>query len=172
MFVSSIGRHDGANIKKEYDKVIQYYDLSNKVFKIITDQAANMRKAFQNENEANETDEIIKLTKELLLNQIKEDLKTKQDILKDELIKEIDSFNASSAIKSNPVDKMHNKRMNSDQVLTSLLDLDDDIDDIPDTVSDHDTSSDSLKDAEDELPGENLNNLIKEFLLEDEISKF
>ena len=71
LFVYKIGRHSGVNVKDEYDKVVKFYDFKHKVFKVITDQAANMRKAFGNEKEAHDTDEIIKLTNELLLNQIR-----------------------------------------------------------------------------------------------------
>jgi hypothetical protein len=49
VFVYKIGRHSGVNVKDEYDKVVKFHDLKHKVFKVITDQAANMRKAFGNE---------------------------------------------------------------------------------------------------------------------------
>ena len=44
---------------------MKFYDIKNKVFKIITDQAANMKKAFENGKEADLSDEIVKLTNEL-----------------------------------------------------------------------------------------------------------
>jgi hypothetical protein len=167
-FILIKGRHFGVNIKNEYDKVIKFYDLKHKIFKVITDQAANMRKAFENEAEARESDEVIKLTNELLLNQIKLDKKNKQDILRAELMHEIDVFNSveTTQEKSNTTTKQ-----SRDEVLANLLD--DSLDDITDTISDHNTSSDTIKDADDDfLEIENLEILMNEFLLEDEISKF
>ncbi len=74
-FVLIKGRHFGVNINNEYDKFIKFSDLKHKIFKVITDKAANMWKAFENEAEARESDKVIKLTNELLLNQIKLDKK-------------------------------------------------------------------------------------------------
>ncbi len=71
---------------------MKFHDLKHKVFKVITDQAANMKKSFGNDKEAHDTDEIIKLTNELLCNQIKLDKKTKQDILRVKLEEEIHEF--------------------------------------------------------------------------------
>jgi hypothetical protein len=32
VFVYKIGRHSGVNVKEEYDKVVNFYDLKHKVF--------------------------------------------------------------------------------------------------------------------------------------------
>ena len=41
-----IGRHTGENIQMEYDSVLDDYGIAEKVFKAVTDNASNMRKAF------------------------------------------------------------------------------------------------------------------------------
>ena len=49
--------------------------MQNKVFKIVADQAANNKKAFGSEIEC---DELVRMTKDLLEQQKKDDLQTKQ----------------------------------------------------------------------------------------------
>ena len=55
--------------------------MQNKVYKIVTDQAANNIKAFGNEKEFDKSDEIIKLTTELLMQQKRLDLHKQQELL-------------------------------------------------------------------------------------------
>ena len=43
-FLYSPGSHTAINIKKQYDEVIKKYNIEEKVFKIVCDQAANMKK--------------------------------------------------------------------------------------------------------------------------------
>ena len=167
VLLMNLGRHTGKNIKKEYDDVMKFYDLSNKVFKVITDQAANMRNAFANEKEAHDSDELVRMTNELLLNQMKEDTKKKEVILRDELAREIDSWNHISTGETNLISKPPQRR---DEILADLMD--ENIDDITDSTSEHNSSSDTLLDADDDQPPENLENLINEFLLEEEISNY
>ena len=167
VFVYKICRHSGVNVKDEYDKVVKFYDLKHNVFKVITDQAANMRKAFGNEKEAHDTDEINKLTNELLLNQITLDKKTKQDILRVELEEEILEF--STVEKRNQTENIVVSKKNRDQILASLLDDSDE--DITDTLDDLNASNDTLNDA-DELENDNVDSLMNEFLLDDEISNW
>ena len=50
LLMHNVGRHTGINIKSEYDKVVNFYDINNKVYKVIADQAANMKKAFEQQN--------------------------------------------------------------------------------------------------------------------------
>ena len=62
--------------------MIRLYELNNKVYKVVGDQAANMKKAFQSEKESRDGNELLSIIHELLLNQKKEDLKQKDKILK------------------------------------------------------------------------------------------
>jgi poly-gamma-glutamate capsule biosynthesis protein CapA/YwtB (metallophosphatase superfamily) len=52
--------------------------VQNQVFKIVADQAANNKKAFGLEKENDKNDELVKMTKDLLAKQKKEDLQIKQ----------------------------------------------------------------------------------------------
>jgi hypothetical protein len=83
----------GINIKKEYDEVMKTYDIDKKVFKVVADQAANMKKAFLTEYEAGDSDDLQILISDLLLNQKKEDLKQRETIMRQELENEINEFN-------------------------------------------------------------------------------
>ena len=76
--------------------MIRLYELNNKVFKVVADQAANMKKAFQSEIEAGDGNELQSIIHELLLNQKKEDLKQKEKILREELENKIHDFNTVS----------------------------------------------------------------------------
>ena len=60
---------------------------------MVADQAVNMKKAFSNEYESIDCDEIQLFNNDLLLNQKKEDMKKKEAILRDELEKDITSAN-------------------------------------------------------------------------------
>ena len=50
------GRHTGVLIKKQFDSMLDMYDISDKVFKIVADQAANMKKAFKETTSATVVD--------------------------------------------------------------------------------------------------------------------
>ena len=93
LFIIFIGRHTGEQIKTSYDQVVKFYDVQNKVFKIVADQGANIKKGFRNERECEQDDEIVKLTNEMLLQQKKKDFKQKQDILRQSLEEEIAEMN-------------------------------------------------------------------------------
>ena len=41
------GKHTGEAIKSQYDQIVQEFNLVDKTFKIIADQAANVKKAFK-----------------------------------------------------------------------------------------------------------------------------
>ena len=143
--------------------MIRLYELNNKVFKVVADQAANMKKAFQSEIEARDGNELQSIIHELLLNQKKEDLKQKERILREELENEIHEFN-------NVSDEMScaKKPLNATELLAELM-LDDSLEEITDNTSDLDTSTDTLQDA-DETEKPSVESLIDEFLSEDQIS--
>ena len=41
------GYHTGVKIRKHYNKLTNEFNIKNKVFKVVTDQAANMKKAYE-----------------------------------------------------------------------------------------------------------------------------
>ena len=135
-----IGRHTGDAIKKHYDETISFFDISSKVFKIIADQGANVKKAFKETRECNKSDKIINLTKNMLEEQRKIDLKSKQELMRIELEKEIEKANTKQD------DKIDSRKRNRDEVLNDLFE--DDLDyDYTDTVEDEE--HESLLDADD-----------------------
>ncbi len=60
------GSHTGAAIKSQFNAISNEWGFQNKIFKIVTDQAANMKNAFA---DAYEAENIINVTKTLMLNQ-------------------------------------------------------------------------------------------------------
>ena len=95
------GRHTAKNIKKQYDELLSEYELEDKVFKVVADQAANMKKALKDVNEstsieggANE-DNIESLTQLLIERRRRYDLveSKKQQKAVEELNKSIEEFN-------------------------------------------------------------------------------
>jgi hypothetical protein len=158
-----IGRHFGINIKKEYDEVMKIYDIDKKVFKVVADQAANMKKAFLTEYEAGDSDDLQILISDLLLNQKKEDLKQRETIMRQELENEINEFNLIE--KTN--DGVNKKAIKAQELLEELI-LDDSLEDITDPNSDLETTTDTLEDADESEA--NLETLINDFIEEDQIS--
>jgi hypothetical protein len=150
-----LGRHTGDAIKKHYDQTVKFYDISTNVFKIIADQGANVKKAFKETRECDNSDEIINLTKNMLDEQRKIDLKAKQDTMRIELEKEIEKANK---LQDTNIDSRKRKR---EEVLNDFLEEDLDYD-YTDTADDED--HDSLLDAED------LEQDFNNFAFTDEIS--
>lgn len=136
-----LGRHTGEQIKSSYDRVVKFYDVTNKVFKIVTDQGSNMKKGFRNEKECDQDDDIIKLTNDLLLQQKKIDLQIKRDMLQKQYEEEIEQMNTVD--KEDNEDKLYKKR-SREQVLADLCASEDE-DENTETISDGD---DSLLDAD------------------------
>lgn len=115
------GRHTAVNIKKQYD--LNRFNITDKVFKVVADQAANMKKALEDVTESNSIvgganeENIISLTKMLVerrrkLDQIEE---KRQSQLVSELNKSIDEINNQfSNVNNQP---KINKFFNRDQIL-------------------------------------------------------
>ena len=67
-----IGRHTAVNIKKQFDEGVERYNIQDKIYKVIADQAANMKKALSDVNESTEIigganeENIINITKMLI----------------------------------------------------------------------------------------------------------
>ena len=153
-----IGSHTGVNIKKQYEEVTKEVGIEDKIIKIVTDQAANMVKAFGKETEANEIvdgSDIIELTKALLFHQKQQDLKEKEKELLNELNEEISEMNKFIGDANYRVSKKRDAVM---------AELDLEYDDFTDTesISDATEDVDSINDDED---SEDLN------VLENEINK-
>ncbi len=66
-----IGQHTGVNIKSQYDACLKRVNIQDKVFKIVSDQARNVKKAF---SKTFECVDIVQITQELLNRQRKVDL--------------------------------------------------------------------------------------------------
>lgn len=66
------GRHTAINIKKQYDLILNRFNITDKVFKVVADQAANMKKALEDVTESNtivggaNEENLISLTKMLV----------------------------------------------------------------------------------------------------------
>lgn len=65
------GSHTGQAIKTQYNKVVDEFGIKEKVFKIVTDSAANNKSAFKDQVEASDESHILA---KLMLKQKKRDL--------------------------------------------------------------------------------------------------
>jgi len=162
-----LGRHTGKAIKIDYDQVVKRYGIENKVFKIVCDQAKNVKAAFANVAEAESSEEIIH---KLLVRQNKLDLKAARDkLLKEKamiievaevirLNKEIEEFNKSNS-------QLNDEPMAKGKTRAELLaNFDDDLandntDDITLTDSDENLNEDTMNDEDEEIesPNDSLN---------------
>ena len=104
--------------------------MKNRVFKIVADQAKNVKKAFENTLEA---DDIVKITENLIRHQrkkdylaqkensIKEILIEKQTLLKHELENEINEMNKISNCRNDD-----NRKRKREDVINEIIEFDDD----------------------------------------------
>jgi hypothetical protein len=143
------GKHTSENIKTHYDKVCSEFELESKVFKIITDQAANMVKAFREvpEIEGAETDEITKIVRNLLFERRRLDNDERQQRLRSELEAEIDSMN-NGAVTNNAIPT---KKIIREQILDDfdMIDYTESIESSEDEEDNDDQNNLTLNDAED-----------------------
>ena len=47
-FKINLASHTSTSIKKQFDEIIDKFEITNRVFKIVADQAANVKCAFKN----------------------------------------------------------------------------------------------------------------------------
>ncbi len=83
-------------IKAQYDDVVRALGIESQIFKVVCDQAANIKKAFSDTTEAEEKNgglNLIELGKDLLLQQKQKDNSEKQKSLEQTLLKEIEEMN-------------------------------------------------------------------------------
>jgi hypothetical protein len=131
--------------------------LQNKVFKIIADQASNNKKAFATEKQCEQSDDIIKMTNELLQQQIKSDLAAKNEILRKKIDEEIEEFNAVDTATS----LSSNKKRKREEILLDDFNSDEFEEDYTDNTSID--GDESLNDAE------NFDDLVHDFLMEEHL---
>lgn len=135
------GRHTGANIKSQFDQICNNFNLDDRVFKIISDQAANMKAAMKEKNSADSLTEIALSSS--LRTQKRLELAQKREVeARCKLEKEIDSANASTPVES--VQK--SVPMKAAQLIDNwVFDQDDSI---TEEQSDDDDSDDSSNDVD------------------------
>ena len=99
-----LGSHTGTSIKNQYNKILEEYKIET-VYKVVADQAANMKKAFADEPEGilknNEQEDFFLIfAQNLLVYQRREELealkKKQEEQARVELEKDIEEMNKSS----------------------------------------------------------------------------
>jgi hypothetical protein len=98
--------------------------IEDKVYKVVADQAANMKKAFHDTVESNETVNLIELTKNLLYEQKQRDLIVKQIALREIVETDIEEMNKTCVEKKDGTKKRTREELYDD---FSDFDLTDDI---------------------------------------------
>ena len=129
--------------------------MQNKVFKIVADQAANNKKAFGSEIEC---DELVRMTKDLLEQQKKDDLQTKQLAWQKEYEKERQRMICVDTEVDN------NKKRKRDDVLLEEFNEDDYEEDFTDNTN---VGDDTL----DDVNNLNFCELMDDIFEDEEISK-
>ena len=81
---------------------MDYFGIKDKVFKVVADQGANVKKAFKTTTEFNQQDVVLKITESLLKNQNKIDSNEKQKKLREALEVEIDTMNSTTSSTPGP----------------------------------------------------------------------
>ncbi len=167
------GRHTSDNIKNQYDLIVDRYNviffciyfryifqliicitqLSSKIFKIVADQAANMKKALQDVKESTcivGDDNIENLTQLLLERSRKYDLinNAKQQKEVEEINKSIDEFNSTKPSNQPKTSSF----MKKDQVLLDLDELTEEL-----TIEDDEGENNTDEDVDDDFGTEMIN---------------
>ncbi len=114
--------------------------IEDKVYKVVADQAANMKKAFHDTVESNETVNLIELTKNLLYEQKQRDLIVKQIALREIVETDIEEMNKTCVEKKDGTKK---------RTREELYDDFDEFDDSTENIEENKDSDDSLADADD-----------------------
>jgi hypothetical protein len=168
------GRHTAINIKKQYDLILNRFNITDKVFKVVADQAANMKKALEDVTESNtivggaNEENLISLTKMLVerrrkLDQIEE---KKQSQLVSNLNKSIEEINNQfSNVNNQP---KINKYFNRDQILNDFDDMTEELsansDDEINTLDDTGLDADEEDDYDREIDPNMLNFVFSSYL--------
>ena len=168
------GRHTAINIKKQYDLILNRFNITDKVFKVVADQAANMKKALEDVTESNtivggaNEENLISLTKMLVerrrkLDQIEE---KKQSELVSNLNKSIEEINNQfSNVNNQP---KINKYFNRDQILNDFDDMTEELsansDDEINTLDDTGLDADEEDDYDREIDPNMLNFVFSSYL--------
>ena len=168
------GRHTAINIKKQYDLILNRFNITDKVFKVVADQAANMKKALEDVTESNtivggaNEENLISLTKMLVERRRKLDLieEKKQSQLVSNLNKSIEEINNQfSNVNNQP---KINKYFNRDQILNDFDDMTEELsansDDEINTLDDTGLDADEEDDYDREIDPNMLNFVFSSYL--------
>lgn len=126
----------------------------------MADQAANMKKAFENQIEADISDELVQITTKMLVEQKKIDFKEKQERAKKKLEFEIQEMNETD-LNSNELISRKRKR---EEILEEFYNEDFE-EEFTDNTADNDDANDTLADADD------LETIFDDFIFDEGISK-
>jgi len=139
------GYHTGVKIRKHYNKLTNEFNIKNKVFKVVTDQAANMKKAYEHLKESElkcVQENCVKITNYLLDKQHKLD-KLREAKAVAEMEEEI---NKANSFKSSDQPKV-SKYYRAEEV---RLDFDDNTDELSEEESFFEKDSDCESEATEE----------------------
>lgn len=158
------GRHTAPNLKKQYDLIMERFSIQDKIFKVVADQAANVKKSFENYFESTKIvggaceENIVKITNLLLDRRRQLDLNEakKQAEAVIEINNEIENANASNS-DSSKISSFFKR----DQILAEMDDITEEMSESED--EDGEEEQDKTKeDADDDL--ENIEEVIDQVL--------
>ena len=140
------GKHTGKAIKKQFDEIVQDLKIENKVYKIVADQAANVKNAFAEVEEAE--DPIIIATtlarRQQKIDLIKENQEREKETQAENLIileKQINDMNAPIVLDANVVSRKRTAQdlLNDfDEEFEDTEELDESFNELDDTLLDVD----------------------------------
>ena len=142
------GRHTGKAIKSQYDQISEIYNIQNKTFKIVADQAANVKKAFV---DTLETEDVLTITTNLMRRQRKSDeLAEAERIAKELEAQQVGELNKSIEFMNAPSDTAGtlSKKRKVEQVLLELLEEEDQYEDTDELDIQDEELDDTIGDAE------------------------
>ena len=156
------GKHTGKAIKNQFDVVAEQFGKKDKVFKIVADQAANVKKAFSETTEAIDiitiASDLVKRQKKLDLIQKKEEkARLEQDIHQKDLEKSIEEMNqcvspSKSSKKRTAAEILEDYQDELEEETEDLLDLSNLLDQTQDDVDEDEINLDLLEENdEDEI---------------------
>ena len=116
------GKHTGKAIKTQFDVVSKEFEIGDKVFKIVADKAANVKKAFAQTEEAVDVikiaTDLVKRQKKLdLIKHQEEDERIQQEKNREALENSIEEMNKTSPVVSNK----SNKKRTADELLNDFV---------------------------------------------------
>lgn len=149
------GRHTAENIKLQYDLILKRYNIEDKVFKVVADQAANMKKALMDVQESTSItagaseDNIINITKLLIERRRKLDYleEQKQKKLIEEINQSIDKTNNQFANKAST----NSRALRRDDVLIDFDEITDEISESADEIDELEATVNDVDEEEEDI---------------------